>query len=226
LLNTPPRAWSLDHPLERVESSFARVWGTAHALAVAKFFTATQSFRQADLDVSQVRAKVCDAARVCRLLMGVKAPIFLGAPGTGLEDDHTYASALFVRRDWPPVVADIIGELYADYVRAGFIELEVPLSDEHSIIGSTLPVDGAIRIGNSYARAAISAGCQLEGVATDSMGRKMDLMDYIQQSGMAGTRERTAAMVTEALMRRHVDRAATAATLAPPPASRRRRAEV
>lgn len=164
----------LDHPTCNWETGVSRTAGTLHAMALKALFQACNSPK-----VKVLGQGVQGAIANCRRLMDLEGPIFLAAPGTGLEDDYTFAATKFVSMVWPDRHAKDIECLFREYVRTGAIKLDEPLGDEPRLVSHLLPLDAAIRIGNAPAAAAIvRAGARIEGVATDEMGRGMDLLEY------------------------------------------------
>jgi hypothetical protein len=224
-LGSARRHPALDHPIQFLtndgDSSLARRAVTAHGLAVWKFFSATQS-REPDMP-----ERVKRAAELCRVLMRERAPLFSAAPGTGLEDDAGFGLQMFVRRVWPPAAQAQVEDLFHEYVAAGYFNFDAYIQPEDSgIIGGLLPFDAAIRLGNApAAAAAVRAGCRTDNVATDAMGRSMDLVDYILKSAKQYPAE-TAASVAAALMDRVVGSRDLMEAPAEQAPTRRRRATV
>lgn len=199
------RLWVLDHPITFWKTGVYRDSGTLQAFAVSNLFTAANRALSPGVTGREANAAVVGAASICRRLIELGAPAFISKNGSGCEDDHTYVAARFVGMLWRPHAQAEIAQLFQECVRAGLINLEEPLGDEFAIIGSLLPVDAAIRVGNpDAAGAAVRAGARTDHIARDEMGREMDLVAYIHKSGMQGTTERTAASVAQALMERTI----------------------
>jgi hypothetical protein len=216
---------ALDHPIRFLPNDWgspsARRAVTAHGLAVWKFFSITQS-QDPDMPERAIRA-----AELCRVLMRAKAPLFSAAPGTGLEDDSGFGLQLFVQQEWPPGVRGLVEGLFHEYAAAGYFDFEAYVQPEVSgVIGGLLPLDAAIRLGNAHAAAAaVRAGCRTDNVATDAMGRSMDLVAYILKSANQFQAE-TAASVAAALMDKAVGSRCSEVVPAQQAPTRRRRATV
>lgn len=216
---------ALDHPVRYLpagpDTSLCRRAVTAHGLALWNFFAATQS-RQAD-----ALLQVENATEVCRVFIREQAPLFSAAPGTGLEDDPGFGLQLFVRREWPPAFGCVVESLFHEYAAAGYFDFEAIVQPEDcGFIGGLLPFDAAIKLGNApAAAAAVRAGCRVDGVAMDSMGRSMDLIAYIMKTAKFKAAE-TAASVAAALMDRAVGASVSAAASPQQSPNRRRRASV
>lgn len=201
--------------------------GTLHAAALARFFTVTSRVVGGE-DIADVASELERAAAICRLMLEHKLPAFNAAPDRdfsvfGVND--TFAAQMFVSRIWAPGLQHQISSLFNDYVRAGYIALDAPICEDHTTIGGRLPVDAAIKLGNGPAAAAcVRAGCSMVGVATDSLGCEMDLVEYIRETATFKGAE-TTALVIEAMMERAINGLAVAAPCSEA-APRRRRALV
>lgn len=215
------RLYVLDHPITFWDTGVLRGAGTLHAKAVRELFKVCHSKPE-----EAVGLGVQGAIANCRRLIEISAPIFLAAPGTGLEDDYMFAATKFVSMVWPERYAVELDALFREYVQGGFIGLEVPLGDEPRLVSHLLPLDAAIRVGNAHAAAAaVRAGARTDSVAMDDMGRGMDLLEYASQRAQFYSTQVVAAL-SGALMERAVLASQAAAVTLPSAAAARRRARV
>lgn len=187
-----------DNPVYAVKSSTSHPALTAHAAAIHYFFLAASPLpHEGQLDGLIARAAVC------RLLIEAEAPCFSAAPGTGHEDDYTYAAAMFTRKRWRPDIVHLIRPLFEDYVNAGLIRLDARINCSEESEAATrllnkMPLEAAILLGNGEAARSMI----LLGAATDDFElhcRPCSVVEYAHQAA-GGNRQAVAVAVSEALI--------------------------
>lgn len=182
-----------EHPLFYVDTDAERRALSGHARAIAYLFTSVNATPY-DGQRDEVRRR----AEVCQLLLEAKAPCFSAAPGTGYEDDHTYAALMFCRKVWRGEAKHVIGDLLGHYVRAGVVRPDERLDSVEKRTAGRLPLEAAIELGNAdAAQAMIKLGAPVDGFSLEGM--TVSVVDFAA-SAAGGDRQAVLASVTEAMM--------------------------